>query len=92
MNRGRSRGWFPNVRQTSPSSSSNHDSPNLPIQVDVVRSFNDMDGSQWKHSLFGNPNDPETFRCVLGAAINVYANRHKERHDRLIDMLTSSHR
>ncbi|KAL9251241.1 hypothetical protein AKJ16_DCAP09249 [Drosera capensis] len=29
---------------------------------------------------------------VLGAAINVYANRHKERPDRLIDMLTSSHR
>ncbi|PIA65103.1 hypothetical protein AQUCO_00100530v1 [Aquilegia coerulea] len=129
--------------------------------VDVVRSFNEVDGSQWKHSLFGNPNDPETFRrrCeiaetlaeknfdlafqviydftlpgifmavdiyagvaaslaerkrggqlteflrnikgtiddddwdqVLGAAINVYANRHKERPDRLIDMLTSSHR
>ncbi|KAF6147315.1 hypothetical protein GIB67_009798 [Kingdonia uniflora] len=29
---------------------------------------------------------------VLGATINVYANRHKERPDRLIDMLTSSHR
>ncbi|KFK32552.1 hypothetical protein AALP_AA6G257700 [Arabis alpina] len=29
---------------------------------------------------------------VLGAAINVYANKHKERPDRLIDMLTSSHR
>uniref|UniRef100_A0A7N0VLB1 ZFYVE26-like TPR repeats domain-containing protein n=1 Tax=Kalanchoe fedtschenkoi TaxID=63787 RepID=A0A7N0VLB1_KALFE len=127
------------------------------IQVEVVKAFNDVDGPQWKHSLFGNPNDPETFRrrCkiaetlaeknfdlafqviyqfnlsavdiyaavaaslaerkrggqlteffknikgtiddddwdqVLGAAINVYANRHKERPDRLIDMLTSSHR
>ncbi|KAF9615535.1 hypothetical protein IFM89_024162 [Coptis chinensis] len=132
-------------------------SARVAIQVDVVRSFNDVDGSQWKHSLFGNPNDPESFRrrCeiaealaeknfdlafqviyeftlpavdiyagvaaslaerkrggqlteflrnikgtiedgdwdqVLGAAINVYANRHKERPDRLIDMLTSSHR
>ncbi|KAL5729310.1 hypothetical protein ACHQM5_002282 [Ranunculus cassubicifolius] len=132
-------------------------SARVAIQVDVIKSFNDIDGSQWKHSLFGNPNDPETFkrRCeiaetlaeksfdlafqviyefnlpavdiyagvasslaerkrggqlteflknikgtigdddrdqVLGAAINVYANRHKERPDRLIDMLTSSHR
>ncbi|KAK9274384.1 hypothetical protein L1049_019198 [Liquidambar formosana] len=132
-------------------------SARVSIQVDVVRSFNDTDGPQWKHSLFGNPNDPETFRrrCeiaetlveknfdlafqliyefnipavdiyaavaaslaerkrggqlteffrnikgtiedddwdqVLGAAINVYANKHKERPDRLIDMLTSSHR
>ncbi|XP_057959328.1 uncharacterized protein LOC131151883 [Malania oleifera] len=132
-------------------------SARVSIQVDVVRSFNDTDGPQWKYSLFGNPNDPETFRrrCkiaetlaeknfdlafqviyqfnlpavhiyagvaaslaerkrggqlteffrnikgtiddddwdqVLGAAINVYANRHKERPDRLIDMLTSSHR
>ncbi|XP_042498960.1 uncharacterized protein LOC122077177 [Macadamia integrifolia] len=132
-------------------------SARVAIQVDVVRSFNDTDGPQWKHSLFGNPNDPETFRrrCeiaetlaeknfdlafqviyefnlpavdiyagvaaslaerkkggqlteflrnikgtiddedwdqVLGAAINVYANKHKERPDRLIDMLTSSHR
>lgn len=32
------------------------------------------------------------FMQVLGAAINVYANKHKERPDRLIDMLTSSHR
>ncbi|KAL6985376.1 hypothetical protein U1Q18_018752 [Sarracenia purpurea var. burkii] len=132
-------------------------SARVAIQVDVVRSFNDADGPQWKYSLFGNPNDPETFRrrCkiaetlvernfdlafqviyelslpavdiyagvaaslaerkkggqlteffrnikgtiedddwdqVLGAAINVYANKHKERPDRLIDMLTSSHR
>ncbi|KAI3468258.1 hypothetical protein Pfo_024921 [Paulownia fortunei] len=132
-------------------------SARVAIQMDVVRSFNDAEGPQWKHSLFGNPNDPETFRrrCeiaetlveknfdlafqviyefnlpavdiyagvaaslaerkkggqlteffrnikgtiddddwdqVLGAAINVYANRHKERPDRLIDMLTSSHR
>ncbi|KAF6172870.1 hypothetical protein GIB67_035424 [Kingdonia uniflora] len=141
-------------------------SARVAIQVDVVRSFNDVGGSQWKHSLFGSPTDPETFRrrCeiaetlteknfdlafqliyefnlpavdiyaavaaslaerkkggqlteffrnikgtiddddwdqvmlnahvfqVLGAAINVYANRHKERPDRLIDMLTSSHR
>ncbi|XP_074272051.1 uncharacterized protein LOC141595969 [Silene latifolia] len=127
------------------------------IQVDVVKCLNDFEGPQWKHSLFGNPNDPETFRrrsqtaealaeknfdlafqviCqfnlpavdiyaavaaslaerkkggqlteffrnikgtihdddwdeVLGAAINVYANKHKERPDRLIDMLTSTHR
>lgn len=132
-------------------------SSRVSIQVEVVRTFNDSDGPQWRHSLFGNPNDPETFRrrCeiaetliernfdlafqvvyefnlpavdiyaavaaslaerkkgsqlteffrnikgtiddddwdqVLGAAINVYANRHKERPDRLIDMLTSSHR
>ncbi|CAM8967442.1 unnamed protein product [Rhodiola kirilowii] len=160
------------------------------IQVEVAKAFNDVDGPQWKHSLFGNPNDPENFqhvvacgvscssyhnislklmavwpgliceltsrRCelaetlaeknfdlafqviyqfslpavdiyaavaaslaekkkgggqlteffknikgtiddddwdqVLGAAINVYANKHKERPDRLIDMLTSNHR
>ncbi|KAG2699968.1 hypothetical protein I3760_07G212600 [Carya illinoinensis] len=132
-------------------------SARVSIQVEVVKSFNDSDGPQWKYSLFGNPNDPETFRrrCqiaetlveknfdlafqviyefslpavdiyagvaaslaerkkgsqlteffrnikgtiedddwdqVLGAAINVYANKHKERPDRLIDMLTSSHR
>ncbi|VVA15000.1 Hypothetical predicted protein [Prunus dulcis] len=132
-------------------------SARVAIQVEVVRSYNDSDGPHWKHSLFGNPNDPETFRrrCkiaeslveknfdlafqviyefnlpavdiyagvaaslaerkrgsqlteffrnikgtiddddwdqVLGAAINVYANKHKERPDRLIDMLTSSHR
>lgn len=34
------------------------------MQVDVVKSFNDSDGPQWKHSLFGNPNDPETFRFM----------------------------
>ncbi|XP_049378418.1 uncharacterized protein LOC125843251 isoform X1 [Solanum stenotomum] len=132
-------------------------SARVAIQIDVVKCFNDAEGTQWKHSLFGNPNDPETFRrrCeiaetlaernfdlafqvihefnlpavdiyagvaaslaerkrgsqlteffrnikgtiddddwdqVLGAAINVYANKHKERPDRLIDMLTSSHR
>ncbi|KAL2346823.1 hypothetical protein Fmac_000823 [Flemingia macrophylla] len=132
-------------------------SARVSIQVEVVKSFNDSEGPQWKHSLFGNPNDPETFRrrCkiaeilveknfdlafrliyefnlpavdiyagvaaslaerkrgsqlteffrnikgtiddddwdqVLGASINVYANKHKERPDRLIDMLTSSHR
>ncbi|KAG9151320.1 hypothetical protein Leryth_002878 [Lithospermum erythrorhizon] len=132
-------------------------SARVSIQVNVVKCFNDMEGPQWKYSLFGNPNDPETFRrrCkiaetlaeknfdmafqviyqfnlpavdiyagvaaslaerkkggqlteffrnikgtiddddwdeVLGAAINVYANKHKERPDRLIDMLTSSHR
>ncbi|CAL5205097.1 unnamed protein product [Lathyrus oleraceus] len=132
-------------------------STRVSIQVEVVKSFNDSEGAQWEHSLFGNPNDPDTFRrrCkiaevlveknfdlafqviyefnlpavdiyagvaaslaerkrgsqlteffrnikgtiddddwdqVLGAAINVYANKHKERPDRLIDMLTSSHR
>ncbi|XP_042002823.1 uncharacterized protein LOC121752018 isoform X2 [Salvia splendens] len=132
-------------------------SARVAIQINVVRSFTDAEGPLWKHSLFGNPNDLETFRrrCeiaetlveknfdlafqviyefnlpavdiyagvaaslaerkkggqlteffrnikgtiddedwdqVLGAAINVYANRHKERPDRLIDMLTSSHR
>ncbi|XP_078432242.1 zinc finger FYVE domain protein isoform X2 [Wolffia australiana] len=36
--------------------------------------------------------DEEDWDQVLGAAINVYANKHKERPDRLIDMLTSSHR
>lgn len=132
-------------------------STRVSIQVEVVKSFNDSEGPQWNHSLFGNPNDPDTFRrrCkiaevlveknfdlafqviyefnlpavdiyagvaaslaerkrgsqlteffrnikgtiddddwdqVLGASINVYANKHKERPDRLIDMLTSSHR
>ncbi|KAJ8763794.1 hypothetical protein K2173_003576 [Erythroxylum novogranatense] len=132
-------------------------SSRVTIQMDVVKAYNDSDGPQWKHSLFGNPNDPETFRrrCeiaevlveknfdlafqiiyefnlpavdiyaavaaslaerkkggqlteffrnikgtiddddwdqVLGASINVYANKHKERPDRLIDMLVSSHR
>ncbi|KAL5074247.1 hypothetical protein RYX36_013231 [Vicia faba] len=132
-------------------------STRVSIQVEVVKSFNDSEGAQWEHSLFGNPNDSDTFRrrCkiaevlveknfdlafqviyefnlpavdiyagvaaslaerkrgsqlteffrnikgtiddddwdqVLGAAINVYANKHKERPDRLIDMLTSSHR
>ncbi|KAI9106384.1 hypothetical protein K1719_021912 [Acacia pycnantha] len=132
-------------------------SARVSIQVEVVKSFNDQEGPQWKYSLFGNPNDLDTFRrrCkiaeilveknfdlafqviyefnlpavdiyagvaaslaerkrgsqlteffknikgtiddddwdqVLGAAINVYANKHKERPDRLIDMLTSSHR
>ncbi|CAA6666265.1 unnamed protein product [Spirodela intermedia] len=127
------------------------------IQVAVVRAFTDTDKHQWEHSLFGNPNDPDTSRRrskivetlaeknfdlafrvihefdlpgadiyaavaaslaerkkggqltellrnikglvgeedwdqVLGAAINVYANKHKERPDRLIDMLNSSHR
>ncbi|XP_010472597.1 PREDICTED: uncharacterized protein LOC104752215 [Camelina sativa] len=132
-------------------------SSRVKMQIDVVKSFSDSEGAPWKHSLFGNPNDPETSRrrCeivetlveknfdlayqviyefnlsavdiyagvaaslaerkkgsqltelfknikgtiqeddwdqVLGAAINVYANKHKERPDRLIDMLTSSHR
>ncbi|KAG6474190.1 uncharacterized protein LOC122028060 isoform X1 [Zingiber officinale] len=132
-------------------------SASVSIQIDVVKSLNDSDGPQWKHSLFGNPSEPETFkrRChvaealaekhfdlgfrviyefelpavdiyagvaaslaerkkggqltelfknikgtiddddwdqVLGTAINVYANKHRERPDRLIDMLISSHR
>ncbi|KZV53912.1 hypothetical protein F511_23677 [Dorcoceras hygrometricum] len=132
-------------------------SARIAIQMDVVRCFSDAEGHQWKHSLFGNPNDPDTFRrrCeiaetlgeknfdlafqviyefnlpavdiyagvaaslaerkkggqlteffrnikgtiddddwdqVLGTAINVYANKHKERPDRLIDMLLSNHR
>ncbi|XP_058202196.1 uncharacterized protein LOC131316773 isoform X2 [Rhododendron vialii] len=40
-------------------------SARVAIQVDVVRSFNDADGPPWKYSLFGNPNDPETFRFVV---------------------------
>ncbi|PKA58911.1 hypothetical protein AXF42_Ash001004 [Apostasia shenzhenica] len=36
--------------------------------------------------------DEEDWDQVLGAAINVYANKHKERPDRLIDMLISNHR
>ncbi|KAG0495156.1 hypothetical protein HPP92_006150 [Vanilla planifolia] len=127
------------------------------IQVEVVKSLNDVDGPQWKYSLFGNPGDPDTLRRrrmvaetlaekhfdlafqviyqfnlpavdtyaavaaslaerkkggqlteflknirgtideddwdqVLGAAINIYAFKHKERPDRLIDMLISTHR
>lgn len=27
-----------------------------------MKTFNDADGPQWRHSLFGNPNDQETFR------------------------------
>ncbi|XP_057838551.1 uncharacterized protein LOC131048568 isoform X2 [Cryptomeria japonica] len=132
-------------------------SARVAIQMDVVRCFSDAEFPPWKHSLFGNPNDSETFRrrCeiaetlvernfdlafqiiyefnlpavhiyagvaaslaerkkgnqlteflknikgtieeddwdqVLGAAINVFANRHRERPDKLIDMLSSSHR
>ncbi|KAH7840144.1 hypothetical protein Vadar_013191 [Vaccinium darrowii] len=46
-------------------------SARVAIQVDVVRSFNDADGPQWKYSLFGNPNDPETFRrrCKIGETL-----------------------
>nr|CAD1824207.1 unnamed protein product [Ananas comosus var. bracteatus] len=36
--------------------------------------------------------EPDDWDQVLGAAINVYANKHKERPDRLIDMLISNHR
>uniref|UniRef100_A0A0E0JKN2 ZFYVE26-like TPR repeats domain-containing protein n=1 Tax=Oryza punctata TaxID=4537 RepID=A0A0E0JKN2_ORYPU len=36
--------------------------------------------------------DDDEWDQVLGAAINVYANKHKERPDRLIDMLISNHR
>ncbi|KAI0493860.1 hypothetical protein KFK09_023985 [Dendrobium nobile] len=36
--------------------------------------------------------DEDDWDQVLGAAINVYAYKHKERPDRLIDMLISSHR
>uniref|UniRef100_A0A0E0C463 ZFYVE26-like TPR repeats domain-containing protein n=1 Tax=Oryza meridionalis TaxID=40149 RepID=A0A0E0C463_9ORYZ len=36
--------------------------------------------------------DDDEWDQVLGAAINVYANKHKERPDRLIDMLLSNHR
>ncbi|KAM7277130.1 hypothetical protein ACFE04_018996 [Oxalis oulophora] len=131
-------------------------SARVSLQVEVVKSFNE-EGPQWKYSLFGNPNDSDTYRRriliaetlaeknfdlaykviyefnlpavhiyagvasslaerkrgsqlteffnnfrgsiddddwdqVLGAAVNVYANKHKERPDRLIDMLKSSHR
>lgn len=40
------------------------------LQIDVVKSFNDSDGPQWKHSFFGNPNDPETFRFVSGLIVS----------------------
>ncbi|ONM40981.1 hypothetical protein ZEAMMB73_Zm00001d044364 [Zea mays] len=36
--------------------------------------------------------DDDEWDQVIGAAINVYANKHKERPDRLIDMLISNHR
>lgn len=32
------------------------------FQIDVVKALNAAEGPQWKTSLFGNPNDPETFR------------------------------
>ncbi|KAJ7536047.1 hypothetical protein O6H91_12G054900 [Diphasiastrum complanatum] len=132
-------------------------SARVALQMEVVRFSNDSDGQPWKHSLFGNPNDGDTFkrRCevaealvernfdlafqiiydfnlpavhiyagvaaslaerrrfhqltellknikgtiedddwdqVIGAAINVYANKHRERPDRLIDMLKNNHR
>ncbi|KAL6882017.1 hypothetical protein ACP4OV_011489 [Aristida adscensionis] len=35
--------------------------------------------------------DDDEWDQVIGAAINVYANKHKERPDRLIDMLISNH-
>lgn len=40
------------------------DCTHLDFQMDVVRCFSDAEGPQWKHSLFGNPQDPETFRFV----------------------------
>lgn len=36
--------------------------------------------------------DDDGWDQVLGAAINVFANKHRERPDKLIDMLKSSHR
>ncbi|XP_024541382.1 uncharacterized protein LOC9656299 [Selaginella moellendorffii] len=132
-------------------------SARLSVQMEVVKCFSDADGPPWKRSLFGNPNDNDTFkrRCevaealveknfdlafqiiydfglpavyiyagvaaalaekrkynnlvdllrnikgtidnedldqIIGAAISVYANRHRERPDRLIEMLSSTHR
>ncbi|PNX93314.1 leucine-rich repeat-containing protein, partial [Trifolium pratense] len=37
-------------------------STRVSIQVEIIKAFNDSEGPQWKHSLFGNPNDPDTFR------------------------------
>lgn len=37
----------------------------------MIKTFNDNEGPQWKHSLFGNPNDPETFRLVIFICLNV---------------------
>ncbi|XP_039059981.1 uncharacterized protein LOC120203906 [Hibiscus syriacus] len=51
-------------------------------------------GSQLTH-FFRNIKgtiDDDDWDQVLRAAINMYANKHKESPDRLIDMLTSSHR
>ncbi|KAI3751438.1 hypothetical protein L2E82_22524 [Cichorium intybus] len=36
------------------------------VQMDVIKSFNDTEGPQWKYSLFGNLNDPETLRIGHG--------------------------
>jgi hypothetical protein len=44
-----------------------------------VKSSNDSDGPQWKHSLFGNPNDPETFRSVLIAPLICKINYQKNK-------------
>lgn len=42
-----------------------------------MKSSNDSDGPQWKHSLFGNPNDTETFRSVLIAPLICKINYQK---------------
>ncbi|KAJ3671098.1 hypothetical protein LUZ60_008524 [Juncus effusus] len=131
--------------------------PRVGLQMEIVKALNSPEGPQWKTSLFGNPNDPETFkrRCmvvetlaekhfdlafkalhdfnlpavdiyagvmtnlgerkrnrditeflknikgtiddddwdqVVSAGISIYVNKHRERPDRLVEMLMSSHR
>ncbi|KAI3780822.1 hypothetical protein L2E82_10813 [Cichorium intybus] len=44
-----------------------HTVPKANPKMDVIKSFNDTEGPQWKYPLFGNLNDPETLRrrCVI---------------------------
>uniref|UniRef100_A0A1J3CB32 ZFYVE26-like TPR repeats domain-containing protein n=1 Tax=Noccaea caerulescens TaxID=107243 RepID=A0A1J3CB32_NOCCA len=65
------------------------------IYAGVAASLADRKKGSQLTELFKNVKgtiEDDDWDQVLGAAISVYANKHKERPDRLIDMLTSSHR
>jgi zinc finger FYVE domain-containing protein 26 len=50
-------------------------STRVSYQMDVVKALNNIDGPQWKTSLFGNPTDPETLRrrCMV---VETLAEKH----------------
>ncbi|KAI5422784.1 hypothetical protein KIW84_045989 [Lathyrus oleraceus] len=68
--------------------------PVVDIYASVAASLAERKGGSQLTKFFRNIKgtvDDDDWDQVLGAAINVYANKHKERPDHLIDMLTSSH-